>query len=73
MTAGPHQTAHPHGHDKFETITDIAIAPLAITSWSTALAAVDDNPAHVDVCYCSPSNCKYVFPEPGIFLAANPV
>ena len=73
MTVCPHQMAHPHGCNKFEMITDVAITPLTITSWLTALAAVDDNFACVDVCYHSSSNCKYVFPKPGIFLAANPV
>ena len=61
----------PGGRDKFQSITDLPIAPLSISSWSTALADVDDNPFHVDEQYRSPNNQKYVFPEPGIFLGAN--
>jgi hypothetical protein len=37
------------------------------------LAAVDDDPSRVDERYRSPNDRKYVFPEPGIFLGANPV
>jgi hypothetical protein len=37
------------------------------------LAAVDDDPSRVDQRYRSPNNRKYIFPEPGIFLGANPV
>jgi hypothetical protein len=37
------------------------------------LAAVDNDPSRVDQRYRSPNNRKYVFPEPGIFLGANPV
>ena len=52
---------------------DLPISPLSIPSWSSALAAVDDDPSHVDEHYCSPNNRRYVFPEPGIFLGANVV
>jgi hypothetical protein len=37
------------------------------------LAAVNDNPSHVDERYRSPNDRKYVFPKPGIFLGANVV
>ena len=37
------------------------------------MAAVDNDPSRVDQRYRSPNNRKYVFPEPGIFLGANPV
>jgi hypothetical protein len=42
-----------------------------ISSWSTALAAVDQNSARVDLQHQCPDNQKYIFPEPGIFIAAN--
>jgi len=42
-----------------------------ISLWSTTLAAVDQNPAQVDLQYQSPNDQKYIFPEPGIFIAAN--
>lgn len=70
---GSNQTPRNHGRNKFESITNLPIAPLPITAWSTALAAVDDNPSRVDERYRSPNDRKYVFPEPGIFLGANPV
>lgn len=37
------------------------------------MAGVNDDPARVDTRYRSPSDRKYVFPEPGIFLGTNPV
>ena len=37
------------------------------------MAAVDDDPSHVDERYRSANDRKYVFPEPGIFLGANVV
>lgn len=37
------------------------------------MVAVDDDPSRVDERYRSPNDRKYVFPEPGIFLGANPV
>jgi hypothetical protein len=37
------------------------------------LAAVDHDPSRVDQRYQSANDRKYVFPEPGIFLGANPV
>ena len=37
------------------------------------MAAVEDDPSRVDEQYRSPNDRKYVFPEPGIFLGANPV
>lgn len=37
------------------------------------MAAVDDDLSRVDKRYCSPNDRKYVFPDPGIFLGANPV
>lgn len=37
------------------------------------MAAVDDNPSRVDERYRSAIDRKYAFPEPGIFLGANPV
>jgi hypothetical protein len=52
---------------------DLPIAPLLIPSWSSALAAIDDDPSHVDEQYRSANNHKYVFPEPGIFLGTNVV
>jgi hypothetical protein len=50
---------------------DLPISPLSIPSWLSALAAVDDDPSCVDERYCSPNDCKYVFPE--LFLGANAV
>ena len=64
---------HNHGHNKFQSITDLPIAPLLIPAWSSALAAVNDDPSHVDERYRSANDRKYVFPEPGIFLGANVV
>ena len=52
---------------------DLPIAPLSIPAWSSALAAVDDDPSRVHERYRSPNDRKYIFPEPGIFLGANPV
>jgi hypothetical protein len=52
---------------------DLPISPLSIPSWSSALAAVDDDPSHVDERYRLPNDRWYVFPEPGIFLGANAV
>ena len=52
-------------------ITDLPIAPLSIPAWSNALAAVNDDPSRVDERYRLPNDCKYIFPEPGIFLGAN--
>ena len=57
----------------FQSITDLPLAPLSISAWSTALAAVDNDPSRVDERYRSVNDRKYVFPEPGIFLATNPV
>lgn len=37
------------------------------------MAAVDHDPSRVDQRYQSANDRKYVFPEPGIFLGANPV
>lgn len=70
---GSHQTSNKHGRNKFQSITELPIAPLSITAWSTALAAVDDDPSRVDERYRSANDRKYVFPEPGIFLGANSV
>ena len=36
------------------------------------MAAVDNDTSRVDERYRSPNDRKYVFPEPGIFLGANP-
>jgi hypothetical protein len=47
---------------------DLPIAPLLISAWSNALAAVNDDPSHVDEQYRSPNDYKYVFTEPGISL-----
>ena len=52
---------------------NVPLAPLLIIAWSTALAAVDDDPTHGDPQNNLPSDCKYVFQELGIFLAANPL
>jgi hypothetical protein len=52
-------------------MADLPIAPLSIPAWSTALAAVDNDPSRVDERYRSVNNGKYVFPEPGIFIGAN--
>jgi hypothetical protein len=52
---------------------NLPIAPLSIPAWSNALAAVNDDVSRVDERYCSPDDCKYIFPEPGIFLGANVV
>jgi hypothetical protein len=46
---------------------------LSIPSWSSALAAVVDDPSRVDARYRSANDRKYVFPEPGLFLGANEV
>ena len=73
VTTGSHQLSHDHGHNKFQSITDLPISPLSIPSWLSALAAVDDDSSCVDEYYCSPNDCKYVFPKPGIFLGANAV
>lgn len=37
------------------------------------MAAIDDDPSRVDERYRSPNDRKYIFPEPGLFLAANPM
>ena len=73
VTTGSHQSSCNHGHNIFQSIMDLPIAPLSIPSWSSALAVVDDDPSHVDECYCSANDCKYVFPKPGIFLGTNAV
>lgn len=70
---GSHQSPRHHGRNKFQSITDLPIAPLSIPAWSSALAAVNDNPSRVDERYRSPDDRKYVFPDPGIFLGANEV
>ena len=70
---GSHQSPRHHGHNKFQLITDLPIAPLSIPAWSNALAVVNDDPSHVDERYRSPNDRKYVFPAPGIFLGANEV
>ena len=62
-----------HGHNKFQSITDLPIAPLSIPAWSSALAAVNDDASRVDERYRLQNDRKYVFPEPGIFLGANEV
>lgn len=67
-----HQTPRNHGRNKFQSITDLPIAPLPISAWSTALATVDNNPSRIDERYRSPNDRKYVFPEPGLFLGTNP-
>ena len=67
------QTPNLQGHNKFQTFPDVPFAPLPISAWVTALANVDVDPSHVDVHYWSPTDWKYVFPEPGIFLGANPI
>jgi len=58
-------------HDKFQLVTNSSITPVPISSWSTALVAVDQNPAWVDPRHHSPNDQKYIFPEPGIFIAVN--
>jgi hypothetical protein len=68
---GSHQI--PRGRDKFQSLTHLPIAPLSIPAWSNALTAVDNDPLRVDERYSSANYRKYVFPEPGIFLGANPV
>lgn len=73
FTLGSNQTPRTHGRNKFESIVDLPFAPLSIPPWSTALAAINDDPSRVDERYRSVNDRKYVFPEPGIFLAANPV
>jgi hypothetical protein len=73
VTKASHQSSCNYGHNKFQSIMDLPIAPLSIPSWSSALAAVDDDPSYVDEQYHSANNCKYVFPEPGIFLGTNAV
>ena len=60
-------------HNKFQTFASVPFAPLLISAWSTALANVDVDPSCVDVHYQLPTDWKYVFPEPGIFLGANPI
>jgi hypothetical protein len=59
------------GRNKFQPVTDCAFAPIPIHTWSTALATVDQDPARVQVQYLSPDDQKYIFPEPGIFIATN--
>jgi hypothetical protein len=59
------------GRDKFQPVTGSPIAPVPIGSWSTALAAVNTDPARVDARFQSPHDRKYIFPEPGLFIAAN--
>jgi hypothetical protein len=70
---GSQQSPRNHGRNKFQSITDLPIAPLSLPAWSSALAAVDDDASRVDQRYRSPNDRKYVFPEPGIFLGANPI
>lgn len=71
--ASSHQSPRNHGRDKFQSITDLPIAPLSIPAWSSALATVDSDPSRVDERYRSVNDRKYVFPDPGIFLGANAV
>ena len=69
---GSHQLPRNHGRNKFKSITDLPISPLSISAWDSALADVNDDPSCVDERYRSANDRKYVFPEPGIFLGANP-
>ena len=57
--------------DKFQPITNSPIALVPLRVWSSALAAVDQNPIRMDPRYRSPNDRKYMFPEPGIFISAN--
>ena len=70
---GSHQSLCNHGCNKFQSITDLPIAPLLIPVWSSALAAVNYDPSCVDEQYCSANDRKHIFPEPGIFLGTNVV
>ena len=57
--------------DKFKPIANSPIALVPLSIWGSALAAVDQNPTWTDPCYRSPNDWKYMFLEPGIFIAAN--
>jgi hypothetical protein len=71
--AGRQQSSGPPSRDKFRPIENNPIVPIPIACWVSALAAVDTNPSRVDPRYRSPHDRKYLFPEPGIFAAANEV
>ena len=71
--SGCPQPSGPPNRNKFRTIENNAIVPIPISSWASALAAVDTNPSQVDPRYRSSHDRKYLFPEPGIFATANEV
>ena len=60
-----------HNCNKFQPVTNSSIAPVPINSWSTALAAVNQDPAQVDLQCWSPNDQKYIYPKPVIFIAVN--
>jgi hypothetical protein len=63
--------AGPQRRKKIQAIENNPILPVPISSWTSALAAVDEHHSRVDARFESPLNRKYIFPEPGIFANAN--